>query len=206
MMANVGSLGAYSTDVVLTQRVFYGQTTPMSFQILLAIGSQTLGFCFGGLLRQFIVWPSSMIWPAVLANCAFFNSLHTNYNKHGQDHMTQHVFYIVVAGSFIWYWVPGYLFTGLSIFNWVCWITPNNATINILFGTNTGLGMSAFTFDWGIITSISNPLATPVGCISYFVLLLTLVLSQWWSQMNLGFGLFSMLWVIAPVLYCEIAD
>jgi OPT family oligopeptide transporter len=76
IMANAGAMGAYSTEVVLTQCVFYGQTTPMSFQILLAIGSQTLCFCFGGLLRQFVVWPSSMIWPAVVANCAFYNSLH----------------------------------------------------------------------------------------------------------------------------------
>lgn len=25
--------------------------------------------------------------------------------------------------------VPGYLFTGLSVFSWVCWIAPNNSKL-----------------------------------------------------------------------------
>jgi len=68
-----------------------------------------------------------------------------------------------MAGSFVWYWVPGYLFTGLSIFNWVCWIAPKNIVINMLFGINTGLGMSILTFDWAMISAIYNPLMIPVG-------------------------------------------
>jgi hypothetical protein len=167
MVASGG--GAYSNSVALTQHVFYGQTTPMSFQILLAIGSQTLGFCFGGLLRPFVVWPSSMIWPGTLANCAFFNALHKNYGKHNPGHMTHECFFfIAMAGSFVWYWVPSYLFTGLSMFNWVCWIAPKNVVINALFGTNTGLGMSFLTFDWGIISNLGSPLITPVGWIPLF--------------------------------------
>lgn len=29
---------------------------------------------------------------------------------------------------------PGYLFTALSTFSWVCWIAPNNGTISLRFG------------------------------------------------------------------------
>jgi hypothetical protein len=36
-----------------------------------------------------------------------------------------------------------------------------------LFGTNTGLGMSFLSFDWGIISYLSGPLVTPVGCIPF---------------------------------------
>jgi len=165
VMVNCTSGGVYSNYITLTQHVFYGQTTPMGLQILLALGSQILGFCLGGLLRQFVVWPSSMIWPAVLGNCALFNTLHKHYDK--RDHHKR-FFWIAVTGSFVWYWVPGYLFRGLSIFNWVCWIAPNNVIINTLFGMNTGLGMSALTFDWGIISALGNPLFTPVCCISLF--------------------------------------
>jgi OPT family oligopeptide transporter len=165
VMSNVISGGAYSTNVVLTQHFFYGQITPMSFQLLLTLGSQTLGFCLGGLLRQFVVWPSSMIWPGALINSALFNTLHKNYGKHDQVYMTRERFFCIsVAGSFIWYWVPGYLFTALSMFNWVCWIAPKNIVINVLFGVNTGLGMSALTFDWGMISFLGSPLATPVCC------------------------------------------
>jgi hypothetical protein len=82
----------------------------------------------------------------------------------------ERLFCIAMAGSFIWYWVPGYFFIGLSMFNWVCWIAPNNAAVNVLFGTNTGLGMSILTFDWGIISFIGSPLVTPVCCSSFFCL------------------------------------
>jgi len=168
-MVNISYGQVYATYVVLTQRVLYGQTIPMVFQILLAIGSQCIGFCVGGLLRQFVVWPSSMIWPGVLVDCVFFNTLHNNYNKANQGHMTRNKFFwIAMAGSFIWYWIPGYLFTALSMFNWLCWITPNNVVINILFGTNSGLGMSVLTFDWAMISSLVNPLTTPVGRIYFF--------------------------------------
>jgi len=162
-MVNSSTAGVYSAYVVLTQRFFHGPTIPMSIQILLAIGARCIGFCFGGLLRQFVVWPSSMIWPGVLATCAIFNTFHKNYGKHNQDHMARERFFcIATAGSFIWHWIPSYLFTGLSMFNWVCWIAPNNVVLNTLFGTTTGLGMSILTFDWAIISSLGNPLTTPV--------------------------------------------
>jgi hypothetical protein len=83
--------------------------------------------------------------------------------------MTRERFFcIAMAGSFLWYWVPGYLFTALSMFNWVCWIAPNNVVINVLFGTNSGLGMSVLTFDWGMIAFIGSPLVTPVRWLSFF--------------------------------------
>ena len=162
----------YSNRITLMQHVFYGQPTPMSFQILLALGTQILGFSLGGILHRFVVQPSSMIWPSTLGDCAFFNTLHKNNSKYDQGQIAQkHVFWIVTAGSFVWYWVPGYLFTGLGMFNWVCWIAPKNTVINVLFGTSTGVGMSALTLDWGMISSIYNPLRIPVGLTPYICLI-----------------------------------
>jgi len=164
--------GMYSNDITLTQYVFYGQVTSMSFQILLALGTQLLGFSLAGFLRQFVLWPSSMIWPSILSDCAFFNTLHKNYSRDDQGKVTQkHAFWIIMVGSFLWAWVPGYLFTGLSMFNWACWIAPKNTVINVLFGTSTGLGMSILTFDWGVISSIYNPLVIPVGPTPSFCLI-----------------------------------
>jgi len=170
-MVSSTTFGAYSTRVALTQRLFYGQAIPMAFQILLAIGSQCIGFCFGAILRPLVIWPSNMIWPTALSTCAFFNTLHKNYTNTNNDYMPrEHFFWITMAGSFIWYWVPGYLFTGLSMFNWLCWIAPKNVIINTFFGTSTGLGMSILTFDWAMISSLSSPLITPVGRMSFFCL------------------------------------
>lgn len=53
--------------------------------------------------------------------------------------------------------LPGYLFTALSTFTWVCWIRPDNIIINQLFGYEYGLGMSLITFDWSQIAYIGSP-------------------------------------------------
>ena len=161
-MANVTASGAYSTNVGLTQIIFYGQAVPLGYQILLAISSQVFGYSLGGFLRPLVVWPSSMIWPGALVNVALFNTLHKGYGK-SDRHISRHrFFFIALACSFTWYFVPGYLFTGLTFFNWICWIAPNNVPVNTLFGTVTGLGMSVLTFNWASIAFISSPLITPV--------------------------------------------
>ena len=164
VMASVVVSGAYATDVTLTQRIFYRQTVTVAYQILLALSTQLIGFSFGGFLSQYVVWPASMIWPGALVNCALFNTLHQSFGKSDPGHMSrQRFFLIALACSFVWYWIPGYLFTALSVFNWACWIAPNNVVVNTLFGTNTGLGMGIFTFDWSMIAYLDSPLVTPVS-------------------------------------------
>lgn len=162
VMANVVVDGAYATDVIAAQRLFYYQSPSFSYQIMLVLSTQILGFSFGGLLRQFVVWPSSMIWPGALVSSALFNTLHKNYGKPSRKHVSREKYFcIAMVCSFVWYWIPGYLFTALSLFNWVCWIAPKNVVINSLFGV-TGLGMSMLTFDWSTISMIGSPLVTPV--------------------------------------------
>jgi hypothetical protein len=162
-MINVAYNGAIATDVLATQHSFFGQRLPWIYQLLLILGTQTFGFSLGGCLRQFVVWPSSMIWPSTLVSSALFNTLHTTYGKRDRGHMTrQRFFFLACFGSFVWFWVPSYLFTALSIFNWVCWLAPTNVTINALFGASSGLGFSIISFDWAMISFIGSPLATPV--------------------------------------------
>ncbi|KAF8898456.1 OPT oligopeptide transporter [Infundibulicybe gibba] len=185
VMANVVVAGAYATDALMTQRIFYKQELTFGYQILIVLSTQIFGFSLGGVLRQFIVWPSSMIWPGALVNSALFNTLHKNFGKSDRGHMSRERFFVIaMACSFVWYWLPGYLFTALSVFNWVCWIAPNNVAVNALFGTNTGLGMGILTFDWSMIAFIGSPLVTP-----------------WWSEMNTAASFVLCFWIIAPILY-----
>ena len=163
IMANVVVGGAYSTDIVATQRIFYNQTISRSYELMLAISTQTIGFSLGGILRRFLVYPSSMIWPGALVNSALFNTLHRVYGKPDLRHISREKFLaIVIACSFAYYFLPGFLWTGLSVFNWVCWIAPNNVVVNSLFGTSTGLGMGLLTFDWSMVSYFANPLVSPV--------------------------------------------
>lgn len=163
VMANVVVGGTGTSDIFLAQKIFFGQRVSYAYQVLLALSTQVIGFSLGGMLRQFVVWPASMIWPSALVSAALFNTLHKNFGKRDRGHMTRERFFLIAfLCSFVWYWVPGYLFTALSVFNWVCWIAPQNVVINTLFGTSTGLGMSVLTFDWSQIAFIGSPLVTPV--------------------------------------------
>jgi hypothetical protein len=81
--------------------------------------------------------------------------------------------------------LPSYLFTALSSFSWVCWIAPNNAKVNQLFGVSHGLAMGMFTFDWGQIVAFNgSPLPIP-----------------WWAMANVGFTIAFFYWFLVPILY-----
>ncbi|EKM51789.1 uncharacterized protein PHACADRAFT_262133 [Phanerochaete carnosa HHB-10118-sp] len=187
IMASVGYQSAYATDIIAVQRVYYNQTYNFSYQWLLVMSTQLIGFSIGGIARRFLVNPPSMIWPANLVTCALFNTLHSQYyagvgTRGGLSR--ERFFFYCFLGSFCWYFVPGYLFQALSYFNWICWIAPNNIPVNQLFGTVSGLAMSVISFDWSQIAYTGSPLATP-----------------WWAEANIAFGMVLFFWILTPVLY-----
>ncbi|OCB84030.1 OPT oligopeptide transporter [Sanghuangporus baumii] len=185
VMASVVSGGVYATEIIAAQRVYFDQTWGVGYQILLCLSSQLIGYAFAGLVRQFLVWPSAMLWPGALVNCALFSTLHKNFGRVETKHISRERFFLIaMACSFVWYWFPGYLFTALSIFNWVCWIAPNNIVVNQLFGYQTGLGMGFLTFDWSMVAYFASPLVVP-----------------WWAQVNIFIAFVIMFWFITPILY-----
>ena len=75
-------------------------------------------------------------------------------------------FTISFVMMFVWFWLPGCLWTGLSTFNWISWIAPNNPTLNNITGSINGLGLNPWpTFDFNIvcawIQNNYNPLVFP---------------------------------------------
>ena len=163
IMVNAVASGASITDLASALHVVYGIKWSLGNKFLLGLSFELVGFSFAGVLRQFLVWPSGMIWPGVLVRCALLNTIHSNYGKKDTRHISrERFFFLACLCSFAWYWAPGYLWTGLSVFNWVCWIAPNNVVVNSLFGSISGLGMGLVTFDWVAISCVGNPLVIPV--------------------------------------------
>ncbi|KAJ2933165.1 hypothetical protein H1R20_g3881, partial [Candolleomyces eurysporus] len=187
IMAIVGAYSAYATDIVAVQRVFYNQNYNFSYQWMLVMSTQLIGFSIGGIARRFLVQPPSMIWPANLVTCALFNTLHSQTyagvgNRGGLSR--ERFFLYALAGSCSWYFFPGYLFQALSYFSWVTWIVPDNIPVNQMFGYVHGMGMSLITFDWAQIAYIGSPLATP-----------------WWAEANIAVGFVVLFWIATPILY-----
>lgn len=60
IMASVGATSAYATDIIAVQRVFYNQRYNFSYQWMVVMSTQLIGFSIGGIARRFLVQPPSM--------------------------------------------------------------------------------------------------------------------------------------------------
>ncbi|KAN0103573.1 oligopeptide transporter [Russula decolorans] len=187
IMAGIGAGSAYATDIIAVQKVFYNQHPPFAYQWLLVISTQLIGFSIGGICKRFVVVPPSMIWPEKLLPAVLFNTLHGHETLGTQARggiSRLRLFSYVVIGYIFYNFLPSYLFTALSSFSWVCWIAPNNAKVNQLFGVSHGLAMGILTFDWGQIAFTGSPFPTP-----------------WWAAANVGITVAFFYWFLVPILY-----
>ncbi|KAJ5758480.1 hypothetical protein N7520_005636 [Penicillium odoratum] len=187
IMANVSIGSAQATQVIEAIVKFYGMPSNGGFEVLLCITTQLFGFGVAGMATRWLVTPASMLWPQVLSNAALLTTLHSRENRvaDGWRITRLRFFLFVFTGGAIWYFAPGYLFTGLSTFSFICWIVPSNVVVNQLFGQTTGLGMSILTFDWAqVVYANQSPLLVP-----------------FWAGLNVmgSFALF--FWLICPILY-----
>lgn len=191
MMTAAGSAYSYAVDILLAQEIFYHQKFKWGFQILLFISTQAMGFGVAGVARRFLVWPSSMVWPATLITTTVMYSLHdhtpsdpstTNGWKIGRYKL----FLIVAAGCFVWEWIPQVFAPFLAYFAFACFAAPKNVIVNQLFGTSSGLGLIPITFDWSVVTAfLGSPLQSPgfaLANIAFGLLIVTL------GAVGLSFG------------------
>lgn len=164
IMSNV-SFGFGSADAtnIIQAAKYYGFTLQTGFSVMVVLCCQLLGYGVAGLSSRWLVEPASMIWPGVLSNIALLSSMHSKANAVADGwRITRINFFMVVGGiAFLWYWLPGLMFTGLSYFTWICWIAPKNVVVNQVFGMVTGMGLFPLTFDWSMIayTTVRTPLA-----------------------------------------------
>ncbi|POR31920.1 Sexual differentiation process protein isp4 [Tolypocladium paradoxum] len=172
MMTAAGTGYSYALEILLAQEVYYGQHFRWGFQILLILSTQAMGFGVAGIARRFLVWPSSMVWPANLVTTTVMYSLH---NHEPADPATSNgwrigrykFFLIVGLATFIWEWVPQVFAQFLQLFLLACFIAPENVVVNQIFGGQTGLGILPISFDWTTISGfLGSPLQTPAFAIA----------------------------------------
>lgn len=112
--------------IIQGQKAFLKMPTPVGYQILLSLTMQLFGLGLAGLAYKYIVEPPQMIWPSTLANAALFETLHSGANPIADGwKITRYKFFLIVfIAGFVWYWFPGFIFTGLSTFAFICWAAP----------------------------------------------------------------------------------
>lgn len=192
---NIAIYTTNSYGMILVQKspVYYGLGfVTFGYQLMLTLFVQLMGMGFAGYLRRFSVYPVKALWPTVLPIIAMNRALtrpEPRENINGWTVSRYRFFYICTVGMFFYYWLPGYLFTALSTFNWMTWIAPQNFTLAILTGSSLGLGLfnPITTFDWNVATSSYAALAQPffATCTMYISAILggIIILAIYYSNM-----------------------
>ncbi|KAF9203876.1 hypothetical protein BGZ49_005932 [Haplosporangium sp. Z 27] len=184
IMANCGAGTAYAVDIIVIQRVFYKQDFGFIANLLLIITTQLVGYGMAGILRRYLVYPATMIWPANLVTVALFNTLHAHEDLQPGQWTRLKFFTIFSIASFCYYWIPAYIFPVITSLTLLCYIDNKNVTLSQITGSQ-GLGMGVVSLDWNTITSfLGSPLITP-----------------YWAQVNIMLGFILIAWVMVPIAY-----
>ncbi|KAI2385055.1 hypothetical protein LOY90_006323 [Ophidiomyces ophidiicola] len=200
IMANISLDYAYSTDALLALqgKPFFDVNLGWGFSLLFTLSSQMIGMSLSGIFRRFLIWPSAMIWPVGFSNTSLFYALHDKRPSNPEETNGWRIsryrwFLYLTAASFIYYWFPGVLWQGLSVFCFMTWIRPKSPVINQLFGGFTGLSLIPLTFDWTYVLYMPLVLFNSLNENRYISsYLLNPLLSPTHSHLNtlIGLGIF----------------
>ncbi|KAK9242757.1 OPT oligopeptide transporter protein-domain-containing protein [Lipomyces tetrasporus] len=167
IITNVGAQnsvwGQYAP--VIREKIFYNQTwATYDFSILINIICQFFGFGMAGVLRRWCVYPSKAVWPTMLPTLQLNRTLLTPETKrtiNGWKISKYRLFNILLAFSFVYFFIPDFLFTALSTFNWMTWIAPNNKNLAFVTGSKIGAGFNPIaSFDWSVL-NYASPMVVP---------------------------------------------
>ncbi|KAK9453083.1 OPT oligopeptide transporter protein-domain-containing protein [Dipodascopsis uninucleata] len=168
LMVNVAAGSSNFMNYVLSQKlpVFYNESwVSTGYIIVLNLSALVIGFSWAGVLRRWVIYPSKAIWPTILPTLALNRALLVPEPKNpvnGWIISRYKFFFICFAGMFVYFFFPDFVFTALSDFNWITWISPNNLKLAIICGSFLGMGVNPWpTFDWAVVNHF-NPLVIPV--------------------------------------------
>jgi OPT family small oligopeptide transporter len=170
---------------VMKLPMFYGlKWVTFTYQLILSLSTQFLGFGFAMLMKKICVYPAKALWPTILPtialNRALLNEGEINNHVYGWKISRYSFFCVVCVASFIYNWIPSYFFKALSTFNWPTWFDVDLVHLANVAGSRNGLGFNPLpSFDWNVLDS-SNCLAIPfftyvnqyIGSILAFIVIL----------------------------------
>ncbi|GAA5807762.1 hypothetical protein MFLAVUS_001139 [Mucor flavus] len=182
IMISSANTSAYGTWILSAQELFYQDTPGAAGSIFLLFATQLVGYGIAGQLRPYLVYPSNMIWPTSLPVISLLKTFNTDA---AEAKWRTKFFFIIFGAIFVYEFIPQYMFPMIGGISVVCLAKNDSPWVQRLFGglgTNEGLGMFQFSFDWNLLSYLT-PLVIPL-----------------WIQLNVYFGIL-LLWILLPLLY-----
>ncbi|KAK8116350.1 hypothetical protein PG984_012852 [Apiospora sp. TS-2023a] len=154
--------------VYLVQRLpqYLGNTwVTFGYEIVLALSVNFFGMGFAGLLRHFVIYPISCLFPEVFPALALNRALVETKMKKCENlngwTISRYRFFLACAVlMFFYFWIPNTFFKSLRSFNWMTWIAPQNFTLAMVTGFWGGMGYNPLaTLDWNAAgkSSLTTP-------------------------------------------------
>jgi OPT family small oligopeptide transporter len=184
-----GAGGVYYVYLVQELPQYLNQKwVKFGYEIILALSTQMFGLGFAGLLRRFVIFPVTSIWPKVLPTLALNRALvlpDKRENRNGWRITRYRFFLFTFTAMFFWFWIPNTLFQALRSFNWMTWIAPNNFPLGMITGFYGGMGFNPWaTFDWNVSGSgfLVTPWFSTVQQYGFRVLSGLIIIGMYWGN------------------------
>lgn len=182
VIVSAANTSAYATHILAAQNLYYKDAPGPAGSIFLLLATQMVGYGIAGQLRDFLVYPANMIWPASLPTVSLLRTLNTNQED---SRWRTRFFFIAFGCVFVYEFIPQYMMPILGGISIMCLAKNDSVWVQRLFGglsVNEGLGMFQLSFDWNYLSNLS-PLVLPL-----------------WVQLNIYAGII-LLWIMAPLIY-----
>ncbi|CAF0775324.1 unnamed protein product [Adineta steineri] len=188
IMASSGSRTYEAMEALLGQRLYYNYNLTHINSILFLLIMHFLAISISGILKRYLVWPASMMWPSTLVSCSLIRTLMDESQSLEEETRWKmsrsKFFWLIVLFQFLWYWLPGYIFPLLSAFSFVCMIAPTNRILSQVTGAS-GLGFGAIELDWNAwVAFLESPILVP-----------------FWAHINIFVGFIIAIWIGTPIIY-----
>ncbi|KAF4768045.1 hypothetical protein HAV15_002599 [Penicillium sp. str.  len=174
--ANAGSQGQWATFLPTNAALYYNITMNPAVALFFGWGSSLLGFAFAAMVRGVLIDDPEFIFPLSLQQVTLYRSMDAK-NRPDQTRAREQVkvFWILLLATFVWQFLPEYLFPFVASLAPLCWFASRNHTVNFIGAGRGGMGLLNITLDWSNITSvvITYPYSVQV------IIFLTFVLTCW---------------------------
>jgi hypothetical protein len=103
LMASAASVSALSTEALAVQKLWYGGYPSQGAGVFITLSSQLIGYGIAGLMRETLLWPTKMFYPANLPITTILETLHRDKNE---TKKRLKVFWIIFFALWVWELFP----------------------------------------------------------------------------------------------------
>lgn len=118
--------GSVASDVWTAFVKMFDMPISTGYRLMFLLTTQALSLSIAGLFQKVLVEPAYCIWPAALPTCSLLYGMHDksfqNTVANGWKISRMNFFWIALAITTVYQFVPGYLFTSLATFAWITWL------------------------------------------------------------------------------------